>query len=48
MNRFCSMFSQILELFPRSEFELVVRETKAERHARGFSWKITSVRHVSH
>ena len=37
MNRFCSMFSQILQLFPRSEFELLVRETKAERHARGFS-----------
>ena len=33
MNRFCSMFSQILQLFPRSEFELLVRETKAERHA---------------
>jgi len=37
MNRFCSMFSQILQLFPRTEFELLVRETKAERHARGFS-----------
>ncbi|MGH6634635.1 MAG: DUF4372 domain-containing protein, partial [Gammaproteobacteria bacterium] len=37
MNRFCSMFSQILKLFPRSEFERLVRETQAERHARGFS-----------
>ena len=37
MNRFCSMFSQILQLFSRSEFELLVKETKAERHARGFS-----------
>lgn len=37
MNRFCSMFSQILQLFSRTEFELLVRETKAERHARGFS-----------
>lgn len=37
MNRFCSMFSQILKLFNRTEFELLVRETKAERHARGFS-----------
>ena len=37
MNRFCSMFSQILQLFPRSDFELLVRETKTERHARGFS-----------
>jgi hypothetical protein len=31
------MFSQILKLFPRSEFERLVRETQAERHARGFS-----------
>jgi hypothetical protein len=31
------MFSQILQLFPRTEFELLVRETRAERHARGFS-----------
>ena len=37
MNGFCSMFSQILKLFSRTEFELLVRETKAERHARGFS-----------
>ena len=37
MNRFCSMFSQILQLFPRSDFQLVVKETRAERHARGFS-----------
>jgi hypothetical protein len=31
------MFSQILQLFPRSDFQLPVKETKAERHARGFS-----------
>jgi hypothetical protein len=37
MNRFCSMFSQILQLFPRAEFQLLVKETRAERHARGFS-----------
>lgn len=37
MNRFCSMFSQILKLFSRIEFERLVRETHAERHARGFS-----------
>ena len=37
MNRFCSMFSQILQLFPRSDFQSLVKETKAERHARGFS-----------
>jgi len=32
-----SMFSQILQLFPRTEFQKLVKETKAERHARGFS-----------
>ncbi len=37
MNAFCSVFSQILKLFPRSEFEELVRESKAERHARGFT-----------
>jgi hypothetical protein len=35
----CSIFSQLLQLFPRWEFERCVRETRAERHARGFtSW----------
>ena len=37
MNRFCSIFSQLLQLFPRIEFEALVRKTQAERHARGFS-----------
>ena len=37
MNRFCSIFSQLLKLFPRSEFDQLVRETRAERHARGFA-----------
>ena len=37
MNRFCSMFSQILQLFPRKQFQVLVKETKAERHGRGFS-----------
>lgn len=31
------MFSQLLQLFPRLEFQLLVKETKSERHARGFS-----------
>jgi len=31
------MFSQILQLFPRAEFEQLVRATGAERHAKGFS-----------
>ena len=39
MNRVCSIFSQLLQLFPRIEFERAVKEHKAERHARGFtSW----------
>jgi Domain of unknown function (DUF4372) len=37
MNRVCSIFSQILQLFPRLGFEEAVRQHKAERHARGFS-----------
>jgi hypothetical protein len=31
------MFSQILKFIPRVEFEALVRRTRAERHARGFS-----------
>jgi hypothetical protein len=37
MNRVCSIFSQLLQFFPRAEFEWAVREHQAERHARGFS-----------
>jgi len=37
MNRVCSIFSQLLRLFPRLEFQQAVRETGAERHARGFT-----------
>lgn len=37
MNRVCSIFRQMIELVPRGMFERTVRETKAERHARGFS-----------
>ena len=37
MTRFCSIFSQLLQLFPRTEFHKVVVATKAERHARGFT-----------
>jgi hypothetical protein len=37
MNKFCSIFSQLLQLFSRIEFQQAVRETKAERHARGFT-----------
>lgn len=37
MTRFCSIFSQLLQLFPRTEFQKAVVVTKAERHARGFT-----------
>ena len=37
--KFCSIMNQLLQFFPRSEFEEAVKKTKAERHARGFaSW----------
>jgi IS4 transposase len=36
LNRVCSIFAQMLEFFPRLEFEAAVREHQAERHARGF------------
>ena len=36
MNRVCSIFSQLLQLFPRTEFAQAVKHHKAERHARGF------------
>jgi hypothetical protein len=37
LNRTGSIFSQILQLIPRPEFEVAVRKHQAERHARGFS-----------
>ena len=37
MNRVCSIFAQLLQLFPRGEFEQAVKKHKAERHARGFT-----------
>lgn len=37
MNRVCSIFAQILQLFPRVQFQQAVEEHKAERHARGFT-----------
>jgi len=36
MNRFSSIFSQLLQLFPRVEFQHLVTVTQAERHAKGF------------
>ena len=37
MNKFCSIFSQLLQLFPRDGFQRAVKKTQAERHARGFT-----------
>lgn len=37
MNRVCSIFSQLLQFFPRLEFEALVKKHGAERHARGFT-----------
>jgi hypothetical protein len=37
VTRFCSIFNQLLQLFPRVDFQKAVVETKAERHARGFT-----------
>jgi hypothetical protein len=37
VSGFCSMFSQLLKLFPRTEFQALVTRTHAERHARGFT-----------
>lgn len=37
MNRVCSIFSQLLQFFPRLEFEALVKKHRAERHARGFT-----------
>ena len=39
MNRVCSNFAQLLQLFPRTSFQQAVLQHKAERNARGFrSW----------
>jgi hypothetical protein len=37
MNKFCSIFSQLLQLFPRIEFQHMVKDTHAERYAKGFT-----------
>jgi hypothetical protein len=37
VNRVCSIFAQLLELFPRQQFQQAVGKHQAERHARGFS-----------
>ena len=37
MSQVCGIFSQLLQFFPRLEFEALVRQHRAERHARGFT-----------
>ena len=37
MNRVCSIFAQLLQLFPRAQFQQAVRFHLAEHHARGFT-----------
>ncbi len=37
MNRYSSVFGQILQLFSTAEFYKAVKETKAEKGAKGFS-----------
>lgn len=37
MVQTASLFNQLLHHFPRTEFGALVKETKAERHARGFT-----------
>jgi hypothetical protein len=37
MNQFSSIFGQILQIFPKSEFYSAVRETQSEKGAKGFT-----------
>src|SRR5437867_5088153 len=37
MVQTASLFNQLLHHFPRTEFGALVKDTKAERHARGFT-----------
>jgi Domain of unknown function (DUF4372) len=37
VNRVCSIFTQLLRLLPRAEFEQAVQKPGAEKHAKGFS-----------
>lgn len=37
MNVFCSIFSQLLQLFPRMEFQRMVKKHEAEHSAKGFT-----------
>jgi len=43
MNRFSSIFGQILQLFSKREFFEAVYATQAERGAKGFSWSYNQI-----
>lgn len=47
MQRFSSIFSQLLQLFPRMEFENAVKKHKSDYAAKGFSsWGWAVCRHA--
>ena len=37
MNKFSSMFGQVLQIFSKKDFHSAVKDTKAEKGAKGFS-----------
>jgi hypothetical protein len=37
MNRVCSIFAQLLQLFPREQFQQAVDQHEGDRHGRGFT-----------
>ena len=37
MNKFSSMFGQVLQIFSKKEFYSAVKKTQAEKWAKGFS-----------
>jgi len=37
MNKYNSIFGQILKIFPRTQFEIFVKETMSSKHSKGFS-----------
>ncbi len=39
MTKFCSIFNQVLQLFPRTEFQRAVAETQAERRTQVGCWQ---------
>jgi hypothetical protein len=40
MSSLCSLFRQILNTIPRSQFEQLARQHRSERHARGFTRRL--------